>query len=333
MRLGIVIPTYDRAGKVNRLLQSLAVGERIPDEVIVIENSPSMIDVDVVGSPLVGRVRTVQLGAGLNLSAARNAGAAALSSEVLLFIDDDNVVEKQFCARLMEVFETDRSAVAVAPVIKSLATGLIWCAGVRRKSLTGKTVFVGHGAAQWHDSWPTTSPEMPNCFAVRQEAFESVGGFDDSLFPFHFEDADFAARLRAQTGKEFIIVPAAVVFHDVPPQISTGSVVLRSLEHGGGPRVRALSQSRVLFFGLRSSSPLLATWLLSTVPTWTAIVVADTLRQPEPFERRLSGAYYLCLGTACGYARLGAVVGHNVHIALTAARRRRVRGLEGSARG
>ena len=40
MSLGVVIPTYDGVTDVNRLLRSLASGERLPDEIVIVDNAP-----------------------------------------------------------------------------------------------------------------------------------------------------------------------------------------------------------------------------------------------------------------------------------------------------
>ena len=50
------------------------------------------------------------------------------------------------------------------------------------------------------------------CLAVKREAWESVGGFDEGFFPVWFEDADFCRRLRTQ-GWKILYCPEAVFDH------------------------------------------------------------------------------------------------------------------------
>ena len=301
--LGVVIPTYNGVSNVNRLLDSLARGERLPDEIAIVENSPVLRDSFLdVGIP--GNARIISLGAEHNVSAARNAGAAAVTTDIVLFLDDDNVADPGLCSNLVRLFEHNSEIYAAGPLMRSLSTGKIWCAGVRRLPLTGQTIYIGYGTDDWDETWSRNTAELPNCFAVRRDAFNSIGGFDSRLFPINFEEADLAARLKEQFGSGFLVEPRAVVYHDVAEHMTVGSVLLRSLRHGGHERVRTLSRSRILYFGIHRHSRIRTLLLLASVPMWAALVSADGMRQPATWLERACAVGQLWVGVVQGYGRL-----------------------------
>jgi GT2 family glycosyltransferase len=240
MKLGVVIPTNRGADNVDRLLRSFERGERIPDEIVIVDNGAITSDYNYDG--ILPNVNVVSLGARHNLSAARNAGAKLISADILMLVDDDNVADRSLCSRLMKVFEGDPQVHAAGPLMRYLGSGKIWCAGIQRTSLTGRTLYIGQGEDYWDESWPNYSCELPNCIALRRDAFNAIGGFDSHLFPIHFEDADFAARLMEKFGSGFLIEPQAVVYHDTGDQMTVGSALLRSMERGGCARVRGTSR-------------------------------------------------------------------------------------------
>ena len=50
------------------------------------------------------------------------------------------------------------------------------------------------------------------CLAVKREAWERIGGFDESFFPVWFEDVDFCRRLRS-AGWKILYCPDAIFMH------------------------------------------------------------------------------------------------------------------------
>ena len=300
MRIAVIITTYGNERNVARLLSSLASGERLPDEVVVVDNATRDLTSTYRDSCLLDdRVRFIHLGAGLNVSAARNAGAKATMAEIVLFVDDDNVADPGLCARLMELFESRSDVQAAGPLMRCLDSGNIWCAGVKRNTWTGHTVFVGHGADKWNEAWADKSPELPNCFAVRHDTFNLIGGFSE-LFPHMFEEGDFGARLLSATGSMLFIEKRALVYHDVDLAITSGSVLLRGLRNGGTERVRSISRSRLLFISLHSPSLMHTIVQLTLIPIWGTLVSIDAMRQPGTLRERARAISQLWIGIGQG---------------------------------
>ena len=197
----------------------------MPDEVIVIDNDPesSACPDPIPGLPL----RIVHAGLGLNLAGARNLGWRSTSSSVCVFIDDDNAVEPEAIDELARVFE-DREVGLAGPVIYSGDEAIVWCAGIRRSPWTTRTRWPLHGQWQLPDeqTWPTD--DMPDAFAVPRTVLEAVGGLDEERFPFHYDEADLGARIRA-LGFRGVVVRDARVRHYSRVKLSVGDIMVRGI--------------------------------------------------------------------------------------------------------
>ncbi len=84
----VIIPTYNRREPVRECLASVSAQRRRPDEVIVVDDGSTDGTVEVLdGTEGVTVIRQSNAGPG----AARNRGAAAASSDYLVFLDSDDV--------------------------------------------------------------------------------------------------------------------------------------------------------------------------------------------------------------------------------------------------
>ncbi len=100
MPISIVIPTHDRYQKLRNLLSSIGENwdDRI-DSVIVVDDSANK-------SPLDGfedlKLRHVSLDSRVFISKAKNIGWRMSPSEFVYFIDDDNVINGETLAPVLE---------------------------------------------------------------------------------------------------------------------------------------------------------------------------------------------------------------------------------------
>ncbi len=139
----------------------------------------------------------VEEGASASPAAARNAGAARTSAEVLVFVDADVVVHDDAIERLRAAFASDPGLTAafgsyddspVAPGVVSRFRNLL------------------------HHHVHTSAPGAAETFwaglgAVRRDAFVEAGGFDADRFPLPaVEDIELGRRLRGR-GARIVLDP------------------------------------------------------------------------------------------------------------------------------
>ncbi len=109
IRASVVICTRDRPYEVVTCLKSIEAQTRLPDEVIIVDASDQ--------EELYGHLQTYSAGHSLKLrylkstpglTHQRNIGVKASSGDVVLFLDDDVILEKEYVSRILEVFENDQ---------------------------------------------------------------------------------------------------------------------------------------------------------------------------------------------------------------------------------
>ncbi len=106
--VSVILVTHDRPASLARAVRSVLAQSRPAAEVVIVndgehEVSPDLLD-EIQRSPSV--LRTVRQDRP-SLPAARNAGLAAADADVLLLLDDDHELPRDYLARLAELYEVD----------------------------------------------------------------------------------------------------------------------------------------------------------------------------------------------------------------------------------
>ena len=196
--VAVVVVTLDRPGMLDRTLRSLADLSVVPAECVVVDQGTPRDFADAF-APLRKRgVRCERVESNYrSISAARNLGAARVSADVVLYVDDDVTFESEVVARHAERYE-DPQVAAVA--------GHVTCppgdeAFVRKNTFAPKGAFVDSGRG-CHMSF-------------RRETLSAVGGFNPYIRN-SGDETELFARLR-RSGRRVANAPEAVVKHWVHP--------------------------------------------------------------------------------------------------------------------
>ena len=205
----IVVTTYNRCRLLRSCLDALLVQESVPGghEIVVVDDGSRDGTADLLRS-LAGRVHALHQ-PNRGWAAARNRGAQAGHSDLLIFLDDDCLAPPGWLRRYAEAW-------AAHPEVEAVA-GRVACAP--GANLAGKVQYQGHVAifdrlnvahgASYHASGPVAFGYGANR-SIRRAAFERLGGFDESLR--YFEDLDLDLRLQSG-GAQVWYDPAIVVDH------------------------------------------------------------------------------------------------------------------------
>ena len=271
----VVICTRDRPQQLRRCLESIAAAAVAPDELIVVDNSPASGSTrPVVGSfPAARYVAEERPG----LSTARNTGVEHSTGAAVVFTDDDTVVHRDWLWRLLEGFAEPR-VMAV--------TGLVLPAELDTEAQVAFEKALGgfnHGYRRmrygrvFFDSTKAIAAPVWKIgaganMAVRREAFEHVGGFDERLGAGATgcsEDSELWYRLL-EAGFECRYQPTSIVFHyhrrDAESLRHQAREYIRGhtaalfvqfgrFGHWGNLRRALVAMPRsLLFFGLRESA-------------------------------------------------------------------------------
>ncbi len=208
LKISVVVPTYARPEALRRGLDGLATQTLPSDrfEVIVVDDGSPVPPRDVVAAfesryPI--RLLTKENG---GLASARNAGAAAASGDLLLFLDDDILPCPEFLEAHLAAHEAHPKAVALGalphPLEHRRDPFLYYLERVRHYDL-----FLRYGSAE-----RIPLPPLNGNSSLARTAFLEAGGYDVSFSGYGGEDTEMGYRLLRR-GMTFVYAPAARGWH------------------------------------------------------------------------------------------------------------------------
>jgi len=179
-----VIPCYNERDYVTRCLASIAAQTADPGrfEILVVDNG-SRDDTREVAAALGA---TVLVNRRRGAAASRNLGAAAARAPLVAFVDADCLLPPAWVATLAAHLSRADVAAAAAPAVP-VTEGMTWV------EKGWAAVFVSFARSSERGVAQVSNLASSNML-VRKEAFDAVGGFDESLLS--CEDYDLSQRLR-----------------------------------------------------------------------------------------------------------------------------------------
>jgi glycosyltransferase involved in cell wall biosynthesis len=174
IRLTAIVPATNAPETLSMCVEAIRAASDPPDEVIVVEEPPS-------AGP----------------AAARNAGAARATGDVLVFVDADVVPAHDAFSRIRKAFESDEQLEGIFGAYddEPAAAGIV---SQFRNLLHHHVHSVNAGPAQTF--WAGLG-------ALRREAFLASGGFDAAAYPHSsVEDIELGLRLNA-IGRRLVLDP------------------------------------------------------------------------------------------------------------------------------
>ncbi|WP_143244600.1 glycosyltransferase family 2 protein, partial [Agrococcus casei] len=178
------------------------------------------------------------------LSGARNTAIAASTAEVLLFVDDDAILQEGWFEALASRFEDPNAAIIAGAVLPDWESAT----GAPRWFPPEFGWVVGCDYTGMAASGSEVRNPIGACMAIRREVFAGIGLFAEGLgrigsHPVGGEETDLGIRLRRQMPDARIIRDAGItVSHFVPQARARVSYMLRRCFWEG--RSKALLQAR-----------------------------------------------------------------------------------------
>ncbi len=226
-KVDVVILTWNDGALLGDAVSSAVDQTGVDATVIVVDNGsdpPATVD-----DP---RVRTIRCRENVGVGGGRNVGTAVGSAEFVCFLDSDARLLPGTLAALVAPLVDDPTIALSAPVFTGQRP--VESAGraptLRRKiarALNRTDVYEaapGQGAG---DRWDVDFA-IGACQLFRRDAFDAVGGLDDSA-DFGPEDVDFCLRLR-HAGWRVVQVAGAQCDHP-PRRAFRGLTTTRGLRH------------------------------------------------------------------------------------------------------
>lgn len=226
MKISLCIATYRRPEKLDALIGDLALQERLPDEVIVVDNEAAGGASKIVASRQ-GTVPfpikyAIQPERGIALT--RNLTVKLAEGDWIAFIDDDERAPSGWLRQLVEAAERYQADGVLAPVVPEVPhTAPAW---IRRgrfydfpRSATGTIV-------------PLNRMRFGNVLLRGEPLRREPGPFDTSYQLMTGEDCDLLSRM-ANNGAKIVWCDEAIVIEPVETKrLSLKWILMRALSGG-----------------------------------------------------------------------------------------------------
>lgn len=205
----VVVVSQGRAAALERCLKGLAQIDHPDVEVVVVADAASAPAVARTGLADVVKLVPFEVP---NISAARNAGIARASGEIVAFIDDDAVPEPRWLSHLTAPFADVDVQAAGGFVLGRNGIGYQWRGRmVFDDARTADLPTDGSGPVKVQGAKGRGVKTEGTNMAVRRDTLVSLGGFDEA-FEFYLDETDLNMRLAAREAMT-ALVPLAQVHH------------------------------------------------------------------------------------------------------------------------
>lgn len=183
-QLSVVVPVYNGGDELERCLDALLASDFRDYEIIVVDDNSTD---DSAEKCRARGLEVIQFPAQLGPAAARNCGANHARAPIILFVDADVVVGRDTLAHVTALFWKQPSLAALFGSYDDKPDALNFVS--QYKNLLHHFVHQ-RSAAEAATFWA-------GCGAIRREAFEAVGGFDEIKYGSpSIEDIELGSRLR-----------------------------------------------------------------------------------------------------------------------------------------
>jgi len=218
LSLSILVPTFNRAGSLKRLLESVEsveYSDSVSVELLVIDNGST----DETGKFLIDEQRkprrlplTVLKETRKGKSSALNRGLQVAKGKILFLLDDDVVVHAKWLAGHLQCYDSTTFDAIQGKVLPGVDPQGRPADPSRLREYNIPIRDLGEKIRKIRGSIGTN-------MSLKREVFEKVGLFDPRLGPGasgFSEDTEYCIRIR-KAGFEIGYTPQAIVYHELDP--------------------------------------------------------------------------------------------------------------------
>jgi GT2 family glycosyltransferase len=200
LTLSVVVPVWNGTAHLASCLEALEASVRKPDEIVVVDDGS---DDDSAAVARAHQCKIVGVAGGpLGPATARNRGVRASSGERIAFIDCDVAVHPETLGLMEQQFLANADLCGLLGSYDDQPT--------ERGLISGYRNLLHHHVHQ--RSRREASTFWAGCGAIRREAFEAAGGFDETYRWASIEDIELGLRLNG-AGHRLLLCPEIQATH------------------------------------------------------------------------------------------------------------------------
>jgi rhamnosyltransferase len=236
-KFAVIVTYFPDINRLSRIVEILAESNL---HVVIVDNTGSNLEFGFQYFSLFHNVILFRSKSNRGIAAAQNFGikfALRQKGDVILFFDQDSIIDNAFLTSLLEPLKYDEVCVTTPsivdlnsgfryPVVNINAMGIVKKSYKVSKSLTKVSIAISSG------------------MAVRSSVFSQVGLFDEDYF-IDYVDTDFCLKCRASS-IDIYVSPEAVMRHPISDKL-TDYKFMRGFQYDG-VRIYYQVRNSFLFF-------------------------------------------------------------------------------------
>lgn len=213
MLLSIIVTTKNRKAELLKCIESIKVSHVLDFtwELIIVDDfsndgTEKLTPADF--SPL--KIKIIHNSSPQMMIGTRNLGATKAKGRYILFIDDDNVIDKNMIKDLVELAEQNSKFGIIGPSMYFLNTKKRYFDFQKINFFTGKTTGQ---MGKTPRKAIYESDGVPNVFLIRKDVFDKIGYFEETLIS-DYTEPDFSLK-ALHAGFKSVILTSAITYHNI----------------------------------------------------------------------------------------------------------------------
>jgi len=276
--VSVIIPTYNGERTISNCLKSVYASDYLNFEVILVDDASKDNSVSIVRDSF-PHTKIIENTINLGFTRTINKGIRESNGEIVVLLNMDTVVRKDWLSELVKTLVSDEKIVIVGSKILDPDEKTIQHAGGLIDN-NGVSVHIGRGEIDigQYDRLREVDYVCGASMGFRKNLLEKIGCLDEDYSPLYYEDADFAFRARKR-GYKIFYVSGSVLIHN--ENYSTGGLTARFYYLYHKSRIRFVIKNYNLKYFFTGFLKAEIKWLMNF--------------QPKRLTTRLIGAYFINL--------------------------------------
>lgn len=233
MQVSVIIPTYNRVNDLIECLDSIITQTILPEEVIMVDDSDNneiekLVEHRKDEFNKTGVVlRYARNEREKSLTIARNIGIENATGDIILFLDDDVVLDKNYMKEVLRVYREKPGAVGVQGQIQNIVQGR------KVRHIFNRLFYLGFTEKDrcrvlpsLNITYPPISDRIINCEwlsganqSFRRDVLEEFR-YDENLKKYSYrEDVDISYRIFKRYPDSLFMTPHAKLIHNISQEM------------------------------------------------------------------------------------------------------------------
>ncbi|MBU1628188.1 glycosyltransferase family 2 protein [bacterium] len=210
--VSVIILSHNGEKVLENCLRSVIETDYSPLEIILVDNF-SKDSTPQIASRYKEKIKIIRTKENFSFAKANNLGIKCSTGKILVLLNDDTIVTKEWIRSLVEVFEKDKKIGIVGCKILFPDSDIIQHFGGYIMP-NGITMHYGYGENDGKNYSEIKAVEYVTgaAFAFRRSLVDTLGNLPEAYKPIYFEEVEYCFRAKKQ-GFSVVVAPDAKVYH------------------------------------------------------------------------------------------------------------------------